>query len=209
MGLIKKAIISILLVAPMLCMSATATNILIYGDSLSAAYNMPVEKGWVYLMEQELKNRSLDVSIKNGSISGETTSGGLMRFKQQLKVSSPDIVLLELGANDGMRGTDLKTTRANLTKMIDMSQKQGAQVILAGIHLPPNFGRTYTKRFDQIFIDLAKKNKVYFLPFILENVATIPELTQRDGLHPNQKAQPIIMQNVLPYILPLIPGSAP
>jgi acyl-CoA thioesterase-1 len=184
---------------------AETTNILVYGDSLSAAYNMPVEKGWVYLMEQELKKQSRDISIKNGSISGETTSGGLTRFEKQLSAGTPDIVILELGANDGLRGTDLKTTRANLTTMIDMSHEVGASVILAGIHLPPNFGRTYTKRFDQIFIDLSKREKVSFIPFILENVATIPELTQRDGLHPNEKAQPIIVTNVLPYLLPLLP----
>lgn len=177
-------------------------NILIFGDSLSASYNIPTDSGWVHLLEKSLKEKQLDINIANASISGETSSGGLNRFKSQIQKTKPDIVILELGANDGLRGYDLNTTRSNLLAMIEMSQQINASVVLAGIHIPPNYGRTYTRKFDQIFIDLAKMENVSLIPFILEGVATNPELMQNDGLHPNEEGQKIIVSTVLTHLLP-------
>ncbi len=184
-------------------------NILVFGDSLSAAYNIPSDKGWVNLLKQELQKKQQDseitnVNIANASISGETSAGGVTRFQSQMTKTKPDIVILELGANDGLRGYDLTTTRQNLTNMIIISQQANASVLLAGIHMPPNYGRTYTRKFDQIFTDLAKMDKVSLIPFILEGVATNPEFMQKDGLHPNEKGQIVIVNNVLPYLLPLL-----
>ncbi len=183
---------------------AFKTTVLVFGDSLSAAYNMSISDGWVALMEKNLNALGKQVEVRNASISGETTTGGISRFQKQLDLHNPDIVILELGANDGLRGTDLTTTRKNLTSMVEMSHKAGSHVVLAGIQIPPNYGRTYTKQFGQIFTDLAERENVSFIPFILDKVATIEALTQKDGLHPNEKAQPIIMRNVLPILVPLI-----
>ena len=179
-------------------------NILIFGDSLSAAYNIPTNKGWVYLLEQRLRNKLLDINVVNASISGETSSGGLTRFKSQIQKTRPDIVILELGANDGLRGYDLNTTRGNLMAMIEMSQNIKASVILAGIHIPPNYGRTYTRKFDQIFIDLAEMENVSLIPFILEGVATNPTLMLNDGLHPNEEGQKVVLLTVMNHLLPYL-----
>ena len=179
-------------------------HILVFGDSISAAYNMPTDKGWVALMEESLSKQGFTATITNASISGETTSGGLVRFKSQIDKSKPNIVILELGGNDGLRGSSLKTMSKNLSLMIEMALKIEAKVILAGMHIPPNYGRTYTKRFDQIYQTLSKNEQVILIPFILDNVATIPKLIQKDEIHPNEKAQPIIVNNVLPYLTPLL-----
>jgi acyl-CoA thioesterase-1 len=188
---------------------AAAKKILVFGDSLSASYNIPTDKGWVNLLKQELQNKQADsgiadISIANASISGETSAGGLTRFQSQIKKTQPDIVILELGANDGLRGYDLTTTRQNLLAMIKMSQQINASVLLAGIHMPPNYGRTYTRNFDQIFTDLAKMDNVSLIPFILEGVATNPELMQNDGLHPNEEGQKVIVTTVLNHLLPYL-----
>lgn len=183
---------------------ATEKSILVFGDSLSAAYNIPTEKGWASLLEQQLQAEKIDIKVINASISGETSSGGLVRFQAQIDRTQPDIVIIELGANDGLRGFDLETTRNNLTRMIEISHTQGASVILAGIHMPPNYGRTYTQKFDQIFIDLAKLDKVSLIPFILEGVAMVPELMQKDRLHPNEKGQLVILETVTKHLYPLL-----
>ncbi len=183
-------------------------NILVFGDSLSAAYNIPTDKGWVHLLERNLKDKHLDISIANASISGETSSGGLTRFQSQLNNIQPNIVILELGANDGLRGYDLTTTHDNLLKMIQMSHAVNAAVILAGIHIPPNYGRTYTRKFDQIFTDLARIENVSLIPFILEGVATNPELMQDDGLHPNEEGQKVIVVTVMQHLIPLIANKS-
>jgi len=144
------------------------------------------------------------VKFTNASISGETSSGGLVRFKAQLEKTRPNVIILELGANDGLRGFDLTTTRANLTEMIDMSIEADAKVLLGGIHIPPNYGRTYTRKFDQIFTDLDSRENVSLIPFILEGVATFPELMQNDGLHPNEQGQLVIVETVSQYLKPLL-----
>jgi len=191
-------------ISPLVIAKNEVKTILVFGDSLSAAYNMPVEKGWVHLLDIKLEKEKLPFETRNASISGETTAGGLQRFLKQIEINQPKIVILELGANDGLRGYDLKTTRSNLNKMIEISIKHNAQVLLAGIQIPPNYGRRYTQDFNQIFQDLTKMESVSLIPFILEGVATDFTLIQRDRLHPNEKGQEVIVETVWKSLLPLL-----
>ena len=167
-------------------------TLLVWGDSLSAAYGIPVEKGWVSLLQKKYKN----INVINGSISGETTQGGLTRLPKALALHQPTIVLIELGANDGLRGLSIKTMRNNLTEMIQAVQKTGAKVILAGMKIPPNYGMKYTEQFTNTYVDLAKTYKTALIPFFLKGIADKFELVQADGLHPTAEAQVIILQNV-------------
>lgn len=182
-------------------------TLLIFGDSLSSAYNMPVEKGWVGLLEQFLDKNNYAVDIVNASISGETTSNGLLRLEKHLKQHQPDIILIELGGNDGLRGFSLNTTKENLSQMIQVSLDHNALVLLAGIKIPPNYGKTYTEKFYQLYGELSKKYGVSLIPFLLEKVATKPHYMQADGIHPNVSAQPLIMQTVWQYLEPLLVNS--
>lgn len=162
---------------------------------------MEVEAGWVHLLEDRLTPNH---QVVNASISGDTSAGGLARLPQSLQTHKPDIVILELGANDGLRGLSLAQMKQNLTDMINLSQTSGAEVILAAMQLPPNYGPYYTKKFRQIYNDLTSSHNVTLIPFLLENVGGVTELVQEDGLHPNAEAQPIILENVWRYLLPLL-----
>jgi acyl-CoA thioesterase-1 len=188
--------------------SIAKTSVLVFGDSLSAAYNLQPDKGWVLLLENKLNSAGQNVEFINASISGETTSGGLVRFSSQVDKTNPDIVILELGANDGLRGSNLKTMRSNLQSMIKICQQSNISIILAGMHIPPNYGRTYTHKFDQIYIALSKMDDVTFIPFFLQGVATKQDLIQLDGMHPNEKAQPIIASLVEGFLIPLLKNKA-
>lgn len=179
-------------------------NILVFGDSLSAAYGIPIESGWVSLMQRKLTAEKFPYRIENTSVSGETTSGGKQRFASIFQRIHPSIVILELGANDGLRGLDLTQTQLNLANIIESAQNSGAEVLLLGVKIPPNYGPAYTKQFEAIYPQLAKQYHINLIPFFLENVAGKPELTQADGLHPNQNAQPIIMQNIWEGLHPLL-----
>lgn len=170
--------------------------ILVLGDSLSAEYGLPRGTGWVTLLEEELGQNKSPWSVFNASISGETSSGGLTRLSTLLSQKKPGIVLIELGANDALRGLPVSQTEANLRQMIQMSKKSGAKVLLCGIQIPSNYGQTYTKQFKQIYPQLASQERVELLPFFLEGVATKTELFQADRLHPNVDAQTIIFKNV-------------
>lgn len=170
--------------------------ILVYGDSLSAAYRMPQQQGWVSLLQQRLQTQGYPYHVVNASVSGETTSGGLSRLQITLRQHKPDIVLLELGANDGLRGLPLAQMRSNLEAMIKAIQATGADVILLGIMIPPNYGPKYTQEFSQSFSELAKRFDLPQVNFLLEGVAGKPELTLDDGLHPSAVAQPRILENV-------------
>ena len=170
--------------------------ILVYGDSLSAAYRMPQQQGWVSLLQQRLQTQGYPYHVVNASVSGETTSGGLSRLQITLRQHKPDIVLLELGANDGLRGLPLAQMRNNLEAMIKAIQATGADVILLGIMIPPNYGPNYTQEFSQSFTELAKRFDLPRVNFLLEGVAGKPELTLDDGLHPSAIAQPRILENV-------------
>jgi len=187
-------------------MGANANQkILVWGDSLSAAYGIPKEKGWVNLMREKLGD---DYEITNGSISGETTRGGLTRLPSALKKNTPDFLILELGANDGLRGLPPSVTKSNLTKMIEKAQKVDAKVILLGMKIPPNYGTAYANKFESIFSDLAEKYKLPFVPFFLENVIEDLKLLQEDELHPTAEAQPLILERILPVIHSTLPETA-
>lgn len=199
-----RSLFSILLVLVVWTSPLQAKTLLVLGDSLSAAYGLPAEEGWVSLMEQELKQRSLADKVINASISGETSSGGLQRLPRLLADYRPDLVLLELGANDGLRGTPLQVMEQNLRRMVELSQAAGAEVILIGIRIPPNYGPQYTQRFYSIYPDLAQEYQLPLVPFLLEGVALKPQLMQSDGLHPTAAAQPILLQTVWPHLVPLL-----
>jgi acyl-CoA thioesterase-1 len=181
-----------------------AKTILVMGDSLSAAYNMPAKQGWVALLDKRLEQASHSHRIINASISGDTTSGGLARLPQALQSYQPDIVILALGANDGLRALPLANMKQNLTEMINLTELQGSQVLLAGMQLPPNYGPYYTNRFKAIYQELAAQHAIPLVPFFLEDVGGVDALIQSDGLHPNAKAQSIILDNVWTHLEPLL-----
>ncbi len=174
--------------------------ILIYGDSLSAGYGLAQQQGWVHLLEKKIDSERYAYTVINASISGETTSGGLSRFGTTLDKTKPTIVVLELGANDGLRGLPIKNMADNLKAMIEQSKKTGAKVLLLGMRIPPNYGPQYSQSFSDTYTQLSKTHKISLVPFMLENVAAKRELIQDDGLHPNLKGQPIILENIWPFL---------
>lgn len=179
------------------------TKILVMGDSLSAGYGIDIQKGWVNLLEKEITKKH-SVQIINASVSGETSSGGNTRLPALLTEHKPDIVILELGGNDGLRGQPLKLLEKNLQTMIDASKKNGAQVLLAGMQIPPNYGPRYSNQFKALYTQLAEKNQTALIPFLLEGIGGNAELVQRDGIHPTAEAQPIIVKNVQPELEKLL-----
>ena len=184
------------------CSAQAAKNILLFGDSLSAGYGIAREASWVNLLQQQLKKDHLQFEVVNASISGETTAGGLRRIGKALQQHQPEIVIIELGANDGLRGASVRATGRNLSVLIKQSLDARAKVLLLGIQLPPNYGPDYTKRFRALYPKLAKRYKVALVPFMLEGIP--PEQFQADNLHPNEAAQPRIMQNILHALQPLL-----
>lgn len=169
---------------------------LIFGDSLSANYGIPLESGWVALLTQRLQSKNTNYRIVNASISGETTLGGRNRIQQALETHQPEIVILELGANDGLRGTSIKSIYDNLAAIIESCQKRNAVVLLAGMQLPPNYGITYTQKFQAIFPQLAEHYRIKLVPFLLAGFGEKREFFQSDGIHPNEVAQEKIVDNV-------------
>ncbi|HES76020.1 MAG TPA: arylesterase [bacterium] len=183
--------------------SSPHPTLLVLGDSLSAAHNIPEKQGWVTLMSERLASTPPAWTVMNASVSGETSSGGLSRLPHLLKQHQPQWVMLELGANDGLRGLPLKYTRANLQKVIQLCQASGAKVILIGIMLPPNYGSAYRDPFALMYRELAEQNQLPLVPFLLEGIANDPRLMQPDGLHPNAAAQGKIFDNVWRVAEPL------
>jgi len=181
-----------------------ATDILIVGDSISTAYGLKRDQGWVTLLQQKLRNETHNLKIINASISGETTGGGMARIDRMLEQHRPDIVILELGGNDGLRGFSPKLIKSNLSKMIKRSQDKDAEVLLLGMRIPPNYGKRYTELFANIYSQLAKEYRISLVPFLLNGIGTRSDLMQQDGIHPNAKAQPIIMEMVLLNLKPMI-----
>jgi acyl-CoA thioesterase-1 len=179
---------------------AEAPMILVFGDSLSAAYGMPAERGWVSLLQHRLAERNYPHRIVNASISGETTSGGLSRLPAVLQQHRPELVILELGANDGLLGQPPMITSHNLAKMIELSQQASAKVLLAEMRMPPNYGPLYTQKFQATFSELANKYRLPLIPFMLNGVSGNPALIQDDGLHPRAEAQVRILENVWPTL---------
>jgi acyl-CoA thioesterase-1 len=174
----------------------TSPVILVLGDSLSAEYGLARGTGWVHLLEQQLEKDKSPWTVFNASISGETSSGGISRLPSLLTQKQPGIVMIELGANDALRGLPIAQTETNLRRMIQMSKKSGARVLLFGIQIPTNYGQSYTTQFKKLYQQLANEEQIELLPFFLEGVATKPELFQADRLHPNVKAQSILFKNV-------------
>ena len=169
---------------------------LILGDSLSAGYGVAREKNWVSLLQQRFNSKKLNLRIVNASISGDTTGNGLVRLPAALHKHRPAWLLIELGANDGLRGLPLSLIRSNLKKLIQLGQQSQAQVLLMAIRIPPNYGKKYTQRFTALYTELAQESGVTLLPFMLNNIALHPELMQADRLHPAEQAQEMIMENV-------------
>ena len=176
-------------------------TILVWGDSLSAAYGIPVDKGWVSLLQAKYEGK---YAVVNGSISGETTQGGLSRLPDALELHKPRLLVLELGANDGLRGFKPVVMQENLQAMIDLAKAKEIPVALIGIRIPLNYGFVYTQKFEQVYVDIAKANDLPFLPFLLEGVALDFDLMQADGLHPTAEAQPQVFEHVLTVLEPVI-----
>ncbi len=189
-----------MVVLALLSSALFAKNILVMGDSISAAYNMPTEKGWVNVLQQTLNENDLPYTLINKSISGDTTRGGLARIDKALEQHKPEIVLLELGANDGLRGFPPILIKKNLRELIKRCQESGAQVLLLSMRIPTNYGKRYTDMFYNNYPDLAEEMDIPFVPFILEDVALAQDMMQKDGLHPNEKAQPVIAEKVWGYL---------
>ena len=182
----------------------TAKSILVLGDSLSASYRMDTKDGWVHLIRQKIDQKNLSYSVFNESISGDTTAGGLARVDKALMQHKPVLVLVELGANDGLRGLSPKRMKHNLKRIIKRSQHVGAQVLLLAMQIPPNYGKRYTDMFDQVYPELAEEMQVPMVPFILKEIALNQALIQKDRLHPNEKAQPLIADKIWAYLEPML-----
>ena len=189
--------------------AARAPVVLVVGDSLSAGYGIELRDAWPTLLQQRLRQQGYPHTVVNASISGDTSAGGRARLADALKRQTPEIVILELGANDGLRGLSLSATRANLAAMIQTTHATGARVLLVGIHLPPNYGPEYTKKFHAIYHDLARAHHLALVPFLLDGVVLNPALMQSDGLHPRAVAQPRLLDNIWPKLLSLLTPPQP
>lgn len=205
MQVMARILASTILVLGFLCGSvASAKTLLVLGDSLSAGHGLDAGQSWVSLLEQRIEQKNIAVDVINASISGDTTNGGLSRLPGLLEQHHPQWVLLELGANDGLRGTPLNLIRANLRKLVQLAQQSGAQVVMIGNHIPPNYGPRYTNGFFDLFAQVAKEQDLPLVPFLLEGVALNPKLMQSDGLHPTAEAQPRLLETVWDVVGPLL-----
>ncbi|MCF6202207.1 MAG: arylesterase [Methylococcaceae bacterium] len=192
--------ICLVLVVALYSTTIFAKSIVVLGDSLSAAYKIDIKKGWVALLQQKLDQENKTYTIFNESITGDTSAGGLARIDKVLAQHKPQLVLLELGANDGLQGLSPKKMKNNLAEIITRSQQDGAKVLLLGMRIPPNYGKRYVDMFYNVYPDLAKEMNIPLVPFILKDIALVKEMMISDGLHPNEKAQPIIAKKIWPYI---------
>ena len=188
----------------LLSQGAMAGTVLIVGDSISAAFGLDTRVGWVSLLEQRMKQEGFTDKVVNASISGDTSAGGQARLPALLAEHKPELVILELGGNDGLRGQQPASLQQNLAAMIDKSREAGAKVLLLGMQIPPNYGPRYTNAFKAVYSNLAEEKKVPLVPFFLEGVGGIPELMQADGLHPAAGAQGKLLENVWPTLKPLL-----
>jgi acyl-CoA thioesterase I len=199
----------LLIVAITLGIAARAQNpqpptILVMGDSLSAGYGLKVESGWVALLQQRLATQGYEYHVVNASVSGETTGGARARFSRSLQLHHPAIVVIELGGNDGLRGLPIVQMKTNLQAMIDAAVQAHAKILLLGMNIPPNYGPEYASQFHRVYVDLAKQYQVPLVDFFLAGVALTPRLMQADGIHPTAEAQPRLLDNIWPALLPLL-----
>lgn len=195
-------LLAILFVMPM--STAFANTILVIGDSISSAYGMPVNQGWVALLQKRLQSEQLPYKVVNLSISGDTSANALNRLPQTLEQHQPHILLLEIGGNDGLRGLSLAQMQQNMESMIDLAASKEIQVMLLGIQLPPNYGSHYTGQFNDIYRQLASQYQLTLLPSIVEGIGGNPQLMQADGIHPNAKAQPLMLELVWSKLMKLL-----
>jgi len=186
------------------CASTVAPTILVFGDSLSAAYGIPRESGWVNLLVKRLETRQPPFRVINASVSGETSAGGLTRLPEVLATHHPKLTILALGANDGLRGLPSRETARNLETMVRLLQKQGSEVLLVGMQLPPNYGPAYTRKFLALYSEVARARRVRLVPFLLEGMAGQRQRFQADGLHPDAEAQPVLLDNVWRELSPML-----
>jgi acyl-CoA thioesterase I len=202
---VKRLIALFVLMLASASANAEAPLILVFGDSISAGYGLErVEQGWVELLKTRLNAQGYGYQVVNASVSGETTAGGLARLPRALEVHRPKILILELGGNDGLRALPIAQMQANLTQMVDLASAAGARVLLLGMRMPPNYGPDYTEQFRLTFSELASEKKLPLVPFLLNDVALIPNLMQGDGIHPNTLGQPVLLENVWPKLVPLL-----
>ncbi|MBT4160648.1 MAG: arylesterase [Gammaproteobacteria bacterium] len=196
------------LLAPLIlflfCQAAQAQSVVVFGDSISAAYGMNQDQGWVSLLSHRLALQYPHYEVVNASVSGETTGGGVTRLPKTLELHQPDIIIFELGGNDGLRGYPIDKIRNNLARMIDAARTADSRVLLVGMVLPPNYGRRYTKAFENAFESLADEYDLPFVPFFLDGVTTERELIQGDGIHPTVEAQPKLLDDIWPELEPLL-----
>lgn len=200
----KRRLFLALLAAAALPARAAPRKMLVFGDSLSAAYGLASSQGWVHLLGERIARSNLPWQVVNGSISGETTAGGLRRLPGDLKRHQPAVVLIALGANDALRGQPVAAIRANLEQMIKLARAARAEPVLAGIMIPPNYGIDYAREFAALYGELARRHRLRIVPFLLEGIADKPEMFQADQLHPTAAAQPRIVENVWPAVEPLL-----
>ena len=184
--------------------SLAARTVMVFGDSLSAAYNLSAQQGWVHLIGERIDRSHLPWRVVNSSATGETTAGGLRRLAEDLKRHKPAIVVLQLGANDALRGQPVAGMRSNLEQMIRLARRARAEPVLVGMMIPPNYGIDYTREFQDMYASLAAQYKVALVPFLLEGIADKPDLFQRDQMHPTAAAQARIADNVWPALEPLL-----
>lgn len=184
--------------------AASLPTILVFGDSISAAYGVSVEEGWVALLQRKLTSQGYGYRVVNASVSGETTGGGAARLARALELHRPAIVILELGGNDGLRGLPLSEVRANLDTMVKRARAVGARVLIVGMRMPPNYGPAYAQKFQALYADLAQSHRAPLVPFLLERVALDSALMQADGVHPNARAQPVLLDTLWPALQPLL-----
>lgn len=196
----------VLLILGLLLLNAIKAqdNILILGDSLSAGYGLKQQQSWVYLLQQRLNQHSPQYQVINESTSGDTTANGLNRLSGVLQLTPPKIAIIELGANDGLRGLSLSYMKKNLEKIIKKVQQKKSKILLLGMRIPPNYGKRYTHAFAAVYQELAEKYQLVLVPFMLEGVSGNPSLIQLDGLHPNAQAQALILENIWPELKSLL-----
>ncbi len=184
--------------------TALADTVLVVGDSISAAFGLDSRQGWVSLLEKRLAEQGFEHRVVNASISGDTSAGGAARLPRLLAEHQPDLVIIELGGNDGLRGLPPAQLQQNLAAMVDASRDSGAQVLLLGMLLPPNYGVRYTTAFAEVFSRLADEQQIPLVPFFLQGVGGVPEMMQDDGIHPTAQAQPVLLENLWPTLKPLL-----
>jgi acyl-CoA thioesterase-1 len=202
---VKRLFVLFVLVVASVSARAETPVILVFGDSISAGYGLArVDQGWVALLQTRLKDQGYDYQVVNASVSGETTAGGLARLPRALMLHQPRFVILELGGNDGLRALPIAQMRANLMRMVDLATGAGAEVLLLGMRMPPNYGADFTEQFRLSYSDLARDKKLPLVPFLLNDIALLPNLMQADGIHPNELGQSRLLDNVWPSLKPLL-----